>query len=732
MRQYLLFFILITTSVNSQNIIFSDPVFKAKLLESSISNTIAKDINGNNIKIDVNSDNEIEQSEALAVYRLFYDPVFLLDNSGDQYNSFPTSLGLTNLTGIEFFTNLQYFDVSGNTLNSLNILSLSNLIYFKCTSCALTSLTLSQTNTLVKLDISNNFLTNFNFTNFSGLHTLNMSHNPLTSVIFLNNSNLYSVSCINTLISILDFSDTTLFTLDASNNPSLSYLNIKNGVLSSDTYQPNPNFPFNVNTIQMDNSIDYICHDENEFGFILASNLNVMSVPRSTYCSFTPGGSYNTINGNIKFDCGVSNQNLQNVKVKLTNGTDLGYTFSNSNGNYTFYTGIGNHTITPQLINPYFTFSPSNSNINFSTLNNIHNQNFCLSSNGTHPDLKITLIPLNAARPGFDANYKIVVTNTGTEIQNGTVNLTFNDNLIDYITSNPTISNQIINEVSWNFNNLNPYQNISFDITFNLNSPLETPSLNSGDVLTYNAQLTTILADETPNDNLSQLNQTVVNSYDPNDKTCMEGNYVDINDVNKYLHYAIRFQNMGTASAVNVVVTDIISNKLDIETLEIESSSHPYNAKLKNGKLEVIYENINLPDSTTDEPGSHGFISFRIKPKNSVILNDIINNTANIYFDYNFPVITNTTSTQFVTLSSSGFLENEITLFPNPVKDELNFSFEKTISIDRINIYNTLGQLVKQFSGNHNSINLSDLHTGYYHIEFISDGGKLTKKIIKE
>lgn len=83
-------------------------------------------------------------------------------------------------------------------------------------------------------------------------------------------------------------------------------------------------------------------------------------------------------------------------------------------------------------------------------------------------------------------------------------------------------------------------------------------------------------------------------------------------------------------------------------------------------------------------------------------------------------------------LSSESFNKNNIILYPNPVKNELNFSFEKTVSIEKINIYNMLGQLVKQFIGNQNSINLSDLNTGYYHLEFVSDEGKLIKKFIKE
>ena len=83
-------------------------------------------------------------------------------------------------------------------------------------------------------------------------------------------------------------------------------------------------------------------------------------------------------------------------------------------------------------------------------------------------------------------------------------------------------------------------------------------------------------------------------------------------------------------------------------------------------------------------------------------------------------------------LSTESFNKNNVTLFPNPVKNELNFSFQKTVTIEKISIYNTLGQLVKQFNGNQSSINLSDLNSGYYHIEFISDEGKLTKKFIKE
>ncbi|MBK9319724.1 MAG: hypothetical protein IPM91_13575, partial [Bacteroidetes bacterium] len=51
-----------------------------------------------------------------------------------------------------------------------------------------------------------------------------------------------------------------------------------------------------------------------------------------------------------------------------------------------------------------------------------------------------------------------------------------------------------------------------------------------------------------------------------------------------------------------------------------------------------------LPDSTTDEPNSHGLVQFSILPVAGLPMNTVIQNAAAIYFDYNVPVITNSTS----------------------------------------------------------------------------------------
>src|SRR5690606_7247052 len=105
------------------------------------------------------------------------------------------------------------------------------------------------------------------------------------------------------------------------------------------------------------------------------------------------------------------------------------------------------------------------------------------------------------------------------------------------------------------------------------------------------------------------------------------------------------FQNMGTASAINIKVSDTIQNQLDVSTLRLLDMSHEGRMQIYNNEVDFIFDDIYLPDSTTDEPNSHGYVLFAIKPRSFVNIGDYIYNEAAIYFDYNEPVITNTTAT---------------------------------------------------------------------------------------
>jgi P2-related tail formation protein len=207
-------------------------------------------------------------------------------------------------------------------------------------------------------------------------------------------------------------------------------------------------------------------------------------------------------------------------------------------------------------------------------------------------------------------------------------------------------------------------------VVLNVNSPMETPAANSGDILNYTVTNTITNTDEMLSDNTFVLNQTVVNSYDPNDKTCLQGNYVGPDKIGQYVHYMIRFENTGTFPAENIVVKDMIDTaKFDVSSLIPLNASHNYVTRINGNKVEFIFENINLPfdDATND-----GYVAFKIKTLPSLVVGNTFSNTANIYFDYNFPIITNTATTTIAALNNPSFeFATYFSLYPNPATSEL-------------------------------------------------------------
>ncbi|MDI1316042.1 T9SS type A sorting domain-containing protein [Flavobacterium sp.] len=455
--------------------------------------------------------------------------------------------------------------------------------------------------------------------------------------------------------------------------------------------------------------------------------------------AFTVNNQYTyTLQGNVRYDsnsngCDASDPNLPNQRITFTNGGVTGNLIANQTGFYSYYdVSAGNNTFTPVLENPsYFTVTPPSASVVLSTSNNLFVQNFCIAPNGTHNDLEVSLFPYAPARPGFDATYKILYKNKGTTVQNGAVTLNFNDNLMDFVSATPTINSQVTNVLTWNFSNLSPFESREIIVTMNINSPSETPAVNVGNVLAFSASVNGA-TDETPINNTSNLNQTVVGSYDPNDKTCAEGNNLPIADVGKYLHYVIRFENTGTANAEFVVIRDIIdTSKFEINTLTPLSGSHPFTTKITNtNKVEFIFENINLP---FDDANNDGFVAFKIKTKPTLTVGTNINNTANIYFDYNLPITTNTATTTIQLLGNSDFVFNTIfSLSPVPTKDILTITTKQTVEMTSVSIYNTLGQLVQTVTNPNETIDVSGLTNGTYFIKITSDIGTASSKFVKE
>jgi Leucine-rich repeat (LRR) protein len=652
-----------------------------------------------------------------------------------------TSLNVSGLTNLQYLycnsnqlpsldvsdlTNLQELNCRDNQLPSLNVSGLTNLISLSCSSNQLPSLNVSGLTNLGFIDCSYNQLPSINVSGLTVLAYIDCSNNQLPSIDVSGLTYLQSLDCSYNQLTSIDVSGFTFLNFLDCNNNQLISLFVKNGRNENIAFNNNPN-------------LQYICADEGQIASIQnqITQYGYANCHVNSYCSFTPGGTFYTIQGNNRYDsndngCDASDINFPNFKLSFTDGTNTGNLIADTTGAFHYDVQAGTQTFTPTLENPaYFNVSPTTASVTFPTTASPFTQNFCITANGVKNDLEVTIIPIEVARPGFDATYKIIYKNKGNQVANGSLSFAFNDTVMDLVTATPVNTGSATNSLSWTYSNLNPFETREINLTFNINSPMETPAVNGGDVLNYSATIVGA-TDETPTDNVFSLNQTVVNSYDPNDKTCLEGTTITPSMVGNYVHYVIRFENTGTFAAQNVVIKDMIdTTKFDISSLIPQSSSHPFVTKITNtNKVEFIFENINLP---FDDANNDGYVAFKIKTKPTLVLGNTFTNTAGIYFDYNFPIVTNTTSTTVATLGNQDFdFGSVFSLSPVPAKNSLTISTKQTVVVSSVSIYNTLGQLVQVHTNPNETIDVSSLQSGSYFVRITSDKGSANGKFLKE
>jgi len=785
----ILFTFFIFSFAHGQIIDIPDQVFKATLLQANTDNGIAIGEDFSLLKIDMNNDGEIQVNEALNVHHLYID-----------------RFQLTNLTGIEGFTNLKSLSCGYNSITSLNVTTLVNLEELYCESNEISELNLSNLLNLRRVTCENNQITTLDLTENNQLAFISCNNNRLTALnLAPQNQILYGLVCndnyltilqlnnLNALnyiyaernnlqyldvtgstnISTLRLSDNFLETIDLSGNPNLLNIIINNNRLTSidvshsryiaslelsgnlltsvdishtptiSTFilRNNPN----LKTIFMKNgsrdrpelanspNIRYICADEIELDEMHSW---YQAIETNTYCTFNPGSNFYTITGTTKFDegnngCGLTDIGMPNVKLGITNGANSGSFFVKNDGSYNIPVNSGTHTLTPIFENPDY-FSSSTATVSFPSAVNPSIQNFCITPIGTRPDLEVFINP-NTAIPGFNSVYKIIYKNKGNVTQTGTVTFEFDDAVSDFISATPANVTQVTNLITWNFSNLKPFETREITVVLKLNAPTATPPINANDVLHFKASIDAG-ADEMPEDNIFEIDQMVFNSFDPNDITCLEGVTIGPQHIGKYLHYKIRFENTGTFAAKNIVIKDMIDlSKFDITTLISMSGSHAYRTKVDNtGKTEFIFENINLP---FDDANNDGYVIFKIKTKSNLVVGDSFSNQANIYFDYNFPIITNNATTNIAALAATDFAFSDyFTLYPNPAGEKLNIKTSKDIKIASLSFYDVSGRLIQSISNPEmfSGIDVSSLNTGNYFIKINSDKGSTNAKFAKK
>ena len=560
--------------------------------------------------------------------------------------SFPVSFASLDLSN----NKISDFEISGNFSSwpTQAIISLNNNL--------LENINLTGIYSLRKLDISNNPITDFNMPSLvigeyldisnTSLRYLNCNSNTFFSTNVLANglksstfkivfrSGSIALDGSQTLESI-DFSKSTIGIEEIKNMPLLESIFIKNGI-KDQLYSPFFNTP----------RLKFICADEIDTKTIkdILFQSGLTNVNVNSYCSFTPGGNFNTITGTVKIDannngCDSTDNAFEYLKLKIDDGTNVGETFVQNDGKYEFYTQAGNFNIVALAENPtLFTVSPANFSTSFADANNnIFTQDICVTANGSQNDAEVVIAPLTSARPGFDAVYNLVWRNKGNTTLSGKVIMNYDSNKMTFQSSSLPYSILSNGSIEFNYTDLKPFANTASEITFKINTPTDsTNPVNMGDVLAFNAQITPTNADITPEDNLFGFNHTVVNSFDPNDIVCLEGETVPVSTVGKYLHYVINFENTGNAEAENIVVKmEVDPNEFDINTLQLQNASASVDTKIVGNQVEFAFKKIKL------QSGGHGNVLLKMKSKSDLVEGDTVNNVAEIYFDYNFPIETN-------------------------------------------------------------------------------------------
>ncbi|MFN8286853.1 MAG: T9SS type A sorting domain-containing protein [Chitinophagales bacterium] len=273
--------------------------------------------------------------------------------------------------------------------------------------------------------------------------------------------------------------------------------------------------------------------------------------------------------------------------------------------------------------------------------------------------------------------------------------------------------------------NIADFGNIINTTAFNLLFQVDTMAA-IGNQICITVNVTPTAGDNNPANNSLTYCVAVVNSSDPNTKSVSP--VADIDTSQEWLTYTINFQNTGNAPAQNIYIVDTLDANVDASSFQRLAYSHDNITSISNtGIVKFNFPNIQLPDSNSNEPASHGYVQYKVKLKEGMPVGTAIANTAYIYFDFNAPVVTNTT-VNTITLSNS--IQDVATLpaiqlYPNPAKDAVNLMADKSFIGGKLQLIDLNGRLLNEqfISSTNTTVALKGFPTGLYLVKAINQKG---------
>ncbi len=703
------------------------------------------------------------------------DQLLSLNCSGNQLTSLPS-----------LPSNISYLECSGNQLNSLTPLP-NALIILHCENNLLTSLP-NLPNSIGRLWCNYNQLTNLpalpnTLTDFDCsfnqittlpalpplLPSLECGHNQLDSLPILPPS-LTRLTCTSNRIAVLPQLPPTLNFLVCNDNhlvflPSLptilTYLDCSNNQLTS-----LPELPDLLTDLQCYNNPTLTCLPqlkkvyqldfeytgvtclpnyplENSFSIPSLDTVPLCNPFNSNGCSLywnINGKIYNDTSGNCVKEAGEAN--VEHMKVNLyQNGVLLQQNYSASYGVYSFDTDTGTYTISVDTSGIPFDIICPASGFDTSVITVLdsfdYDKHFAMQ-----------------CKPGFDLEAHSIEGIVG--IHTGEINIGAGDAVSFYglhCAAGISGTVQLISSVgldsvtpasgalaptsfshdtiTWSiadFGAVNFFSDFNVRIETTLHGQL-------GQQVCFTLIVNPIAGDNNPANNILTHCFTVVGSFDPNEKEVYPAGNIDT--AIHWLTYTIHFQNTGTAEAQHIYVTDTLDSNIDAASFQLLAYSHQPMVQLKGNNLRFNFPNINLPDSNTNEALSHGYVQYKVKLKDNLPIGTNINNTAFIYFDFNAPVVTNTTSNT-VALATSvanlGIRNADFGLNPNPATESVRISIDESMIGSNLTITDITGRelLHSAVQIRNPQFDIRNLSPGVYFVTLENKTGRLTRKLVKQ
>ncbi|MEI7803072.1 MAG: hypothetical protein WCI97_10530, partial [Bacteroidota bacterium] len=569
---------------------------------------------------------------------------------------------ISDLTGIQFFDNLDTLECRNNNLTQFPILH-STLVSFDGESNQFTSLpalpssmlsfdcACNQIDSMPPLPLGltlffcdSNLLTSLP-TLPNGIFYFSCSENQLTSLPNLPNALLYlhcwsnqltslppippqlqDVCCSNNQISSLPELPDTMVFLQIANNP----INCLPPFHYIDYDYP----WFDINGTNIQCLPNVIQHPPWSFPYL--DSIPICDVFNQNGC---PVGW--DILGQAVLDgdssCATLNDGIPipNLKMNLYAGSNLlQQVTTNLNGNYSFDVPLGNYFISADTSNLWYSvLCPSGNSTpsNLTAIDSIdYNVDFRLACNQGFDIGAWDAINFNVFFPGAITWVSIVAGNLGQYIYNlncisgvsGEVKVVINgpasfDTSTMGVLTPILIGDTLIYSVP-DFSLINGLTDFAFNV-------LTDSTAQIGDAICFDVSVTPTAGDNNISNNTVTHCFEVLGSFDPNEKEVSP--IGDLNyPYNDWLTYTIHFQNTGTAPAEHIQILDTLDSDLDESTFQLISSSHDPMIQLFGNQVRFNFVNINLPDSTTNSEGSKGYVSYRIKPKPNLPIGTSINN----------------------------------------------------------------------------------------------------------